>query len=70
MCAMPCREIGEQRRAPIKGKSQGGVPMSALRWLRGRLFGRPDMPRRWTWLLIFATCQTVGSWTIGRLWAP
>jgi len=45
--------------------------MTPLRWLfRGRLFGREDMPRRWTWLLIFATCQTVGSWTIGRLWAP
>ena len=28
MCAMPCREIGEQRRAPIKGKSQGETTMS------------------------------------------
>lgn len=42
--------------------------MTPLAWLRGRLYGNPDLPRRWTWLAIFAACQTAMSWIGGRTW--
>ena len=44
--------------------------MTLVHWLGERLYWREDMPRRWVWLLVFAACQTMGSWTMGRLWAP
>lgn len=40
-----------------------------MTWLRGRLYGNPDLPRRWTWLLIGAAILTVWvSWVGGRTW--
>jgi hypothetical protein len=36
-------------------------------WLRGHIYGRPQNPRRWTWLLVTTCCYVVGTWFAGSL---
>jgi hypothetical protein len=38
------------------------------RWLTGRLYDHPGLPRRWVWLTVMAACQTATSWITGRTW--
>jgi hypothetical protein len=52
------------------------VPLVAIRlltvvvgrWLTGRLYDHPGLPRRWVWLTVMAACQTATSWITGRTW--
>ncbi len=38
-----------------------------MSWLRGRLYGHPDLPVRWRLVLTAVTAQTVASWIVGRV---